>query len=97
MNCIPMHLDLVWELYYPKNNRARGESFAMPVEDLQKAEKIYPPHKLELLAFKWAVADKFKDYLYGQQFTVLKDNNPLTYVLTTSSIALGKPTLMQMV
>jgi hypothetical protein len=23
---------------------------------------------------------QFKDYLYGQQFTVLTDNNPLAYV-----------------
>jgi hypothetical protein len=28
-----MHLDLVWELYYTKNNRVRSESFVMPVED----------------------------------------------------------------
>ena len=53
---------------------------------LTKAEKNYPSHKLEFLALKWAVADKFKDYLYGQQFTVLTDNNPLTYVLTTAKL-----------
>jgi hypothetical protein len=27
-----------------------------------KAEKNYSYHKLEFLALKWAVADKFKDY-----------------------------------
>jgi hypothetical protein len=53
---------------------------------LTKAEKNYPSHKLEFLALKWAVTDKFKDYLYGQQFTVLTDNNPLTYVLTTAKL-----------
>jgi hypothetical protein len=53
---------------------------------LTKAEENYPPHKLEFLVLKWAVADKFKDYLYGQQFTVLTDNNPLTYVLTTAKL-----------
>ena len=53
---------------------------------LTKPEKHYPPHKLEFLALKWAVCDKFKDYLYGTQFTVLTDNNPMTYVLTTAKL-----------
>ena len=35
---------------------------------LTKAEKNYPPHKLEFLPLKLAAAVKFKDYLYGQQF-----------------------------
>jgi hypothetical protein len=55
---------------------------------LTKSEKHYPPHKLEFLALKWAVCDKFKDYLhvYGTKFTVLTDNNPMTYVLTTAKL-----------
>ena len=53
---------------------------------LNKAERNYPPHKREFLALKWAVCDKFKDYLFGQQFTVLTDNNPVTYVLTTAKL-----------
>ena len=53
---------------------------------LTKSEKHHPPHKLEFLALKWAVCDKFKDYLYGTQFTVLTDNNPMTYVLTTAKL-----------
>jgi hypothetical protein len=36
------------------------------------------------LALKWAISDKFKDYLYGPQLTILTDNNPATYVLTTA-------------
>ena len=40
----------------------------------------YSSAKLELLALKWAVTEKFKDYLLGSQFTVYTDNNPLAYV-----------------
>ena len=32
---------------------------------------------------KWAVCEKFKDYLIGSRFTVLTDNNPLTYMHTS--------------
>ena len=50
---------------------------------LRASECNYPAHKLEFLALKWAVCDKFSDYLHGSKFTVRTDNNPLTYVLTT--------------
>ena len=39
--------------------------------------------KLKLLALKWSVCKKFKDYLIGSKFTVLMDNNPLMYVNTS--------------
>ena len=35
---------------------------------------------MELLALKWAVSKKFKDYLLGSWFTAYTDNNPLAYV-----------------
>lgn len=41
---------------------------------------------MEFLALKWAITEKFKDYLYGHKFSVLTDNNPLTYVLTTAQL-----------
>ena len=53
---------------------------------LNKAAKNYPPHKREFLALKWSICDKFKDYLYGQRFAVLTDNNPVTYVLTIAKL-----------
>ena len=53
---------------------------------LSKSEANYPAHKLEFLALKWAVTEKFSDYLYGAHFTILTDNNPLTYVLTTAKL-----------
>ena len=40
----------------------------------------YSPGKLELLALKWAVAEKFRDYLLGLKFTVYTENTPLAYV-----------------
>ena len=46
----------------------------------EKSMKNYSSAKLKLLALKWSVCKKFKDYLIGSKFTVLMDNNPLTYV-----------------
>ena len=40
----------------------------------------YSLAKLELLALKWAVMEKLRDYLLGSKFTVYTDNNPLAYV-----------------
>lgn len=43
--------------------------------------------KLEFLALKWAIFERFRDYLYySPPFTVYTDNNPLTYVLTTAKL-----------
>ena len=53
---------------------------------LSKSEGNYPVHKLEFLALKWASTDKFHEYLYGVEFQVYTDNNPLTYVLTTAML-----------
>ena len=53
---------------------------------LNKAESHYPAHKLEFLALKWAVVEKFHEYLYGSTFHVYTDNNPLTHVLTTAKL-----------
>ena len=44
--------------------------------------KNYSSAKLELLTLRWSVCEKFRDYLIGSKFTVLTDNNPLTYVRT---------------
>ena len=49
----------------------------------EKLMKNYSSVKLKLLALKWSVCKKFKDYLIGSKFTVLMDNNPLTYVHTS--------------
>ena len=46
----------------------------------EKSMKDYSSAKIELLALKWSVCKKFKDYLLGSKFTVYTDNNPLVYV-----------------
>jgi len=46
----------------------------------------YSSMKLELLALKWAVTEKFKDYLYGKVTTVFTDNNPLCYFNSTAKL-----------
>ena len=53
---------------------------------LSKTERNYDAHKLEFLALKWSMTERFHEYLYGGQFDVYTDNNPLTYVLTTAKL-----------
>ena len=53
---------------------------------LRNSERNYPAHKLEFLCLKWSVTEKFHDYLYGNQFEVCTDNNPLTYVLSSAKL-----------
>ena len=53
---------------------------------LNKAESHYPVHRLEFLALKWVVVEKFHKYLDGSTFDIYTDNNPLTYVLTTAKL-----------
>ena len=49
----------------------------------KKSMHNYSSAKLELLALKWAVTEKFRDYLLGSKFTVYTDNNPLAYIQTS--------------
>lgn len=69
-------------LYQEHPEGLRPVAFAS--RKLSSPEQRYPVHQLEFLALKWAVVDKFHDYLYGAKFTVRTDNNPLTYVLSTA-------------
>ena len=51
-------------------------------------ERNYNSTKLELLALKWAMTEKFRQYLYySPHFVVYTDNNPLTYVTTTGCLS----------
>lgn len=42
----------------------------------------YSSMKLELLALKWAMMEKFREYLLGHKCVVFTDNNPLSYLQT---------------
>ena len=71
-------------LYQYQGGLNRPLAFAS--RGLIQSDKNYPALKLEFLAMKWAICDKFKSYLFGNTFRVLTDNNPLTYVLTTANL-----------
>lgn len=61
-------------------DRARPIAFAS--RSLNRAQSKYPVHRLEFLALKWAVCEKFSHWLKGHAFSAWTDNNPLTYILT---------------
>ena len=48
----------------------------------------YSSMKLEFLALKWAVTEKFREYLLGNKVTVYTDNNPLRHLQTAKLGAL---------
>lgn len=50
----------------------------------ERNDKNYSSFKLELLALKWAIAEKFRDYLAVSPFTVFTDNNPLAHLNTAT-------------
>ena len=52
----------------------------------EKNSASYSSKKLELLALKWAITDKFRDYLIGGSCVVYTDNNPLTYIMKTKKL-----------
>jgi transposase InsO family protein len=53
----------------------------------EKNEKGYSSMKLELLALRWAITQKFKEYLHDAEFIVYTDNNPLSYFMTSAKLA----------
>jgi len=71
-------------LYQEVDGKERVVAYAS--RGLNGAEKNYPAHKLEFLALKWAVTEKFHEYLYAGKFTVFTDNNPLTYVMQSAKL-----------
>ena len=75
-------------LYQEQDGKLRVLGYAS--RTLTPSEKNYHMHagKLEFLALKWAVTEKFRDYLYYSTFfTVYTDNNPLTYILSSAKLS----------
>ena len=69
-------------LYQHQDGLDRAIAYAS--RSLKPSEKHYPAHKLEFLALKWRVKEKYHDHLYDTSFCVVTDNKPLTYILTTA-------------
>ena len=71
---------------YQKQEDGKERVIAYASRTLNKSERNYDAHKLEFLAPKWAITDRFHEYLYGATFEVYTDNNPLTYILSTAKL-----------
>lgn len=50
----------------------------------ERNDKNYSSFKLELLGLKWAITEKFKDYLWGAEVEIFTDNNPLVHLDTAN-------------
>ena len=71
---------------YQRDKEGRERVIAYASRSVKPGERNYPAHKLEFLNLKWAVTEKFHDFLFGHDVHVFTDNNPLTYVLTTAML-----------
>lgn len=58
-----------------------GEKKACPIafasKTLSKSQQRYPAYRLEFMALKWSITEKFSHWLKGHDFTVWTDNNPI--------------------
>ena len=67
-------------LYQKQEDKTRVIAYGS--RSLKPSEKNYHSTKLELLALKWAITDKFRDYLsYADHFDIYSDNNPLLFIM----------------
>ena len=76
-------------ILYQEQSSGKLAVIAYGSRTLTPAEKNYYLHsgKLEFLALKWAITERFRDYLYyAPSFKVFTNNNPLTYVMTTARL-----------
>ena len=55
----------------------------------EKNPRNYSFTKLELLALKWAVTEKFRTYLLGSKFEVYTEKNPLMHMYLQTTAKLG--------
>lgn len=65
------------------NGKVRPVAFASRgLRPTERNMSNYSSMKLEFLALKWAVTEKFREYLTGAQCVVYTDNNPLCHLET---------------
>ena len=83
-----MQMCVAWDemQYYQMGEDSLDRVTVYASRTLSKLERNYPAYKLEFLAFKWFVTDQFHEYLYGGNFDVCTDNNPLIYILTSTKL-----------
>ena len=87
LHCDASETGLGAVLYQEHDGKLRVVSYAS--KTLTPAEKNYYEHsgKLEFLALKWSITEKFHDFLYyAPSFTVYTDCNPLSYVLSSAKV-----------
>lgn len=88
-----LHVDASQEglgsILYQRQETGKLGVVAFASRTLSPAEKNYHLHsaKLEFLAMKWAITERFRDYLYyTPSFKVYSDNNPLQYIFTCAKL-----------
>ena len=88
--CFKVHTDAseqgLGALLYQDQDDGTTRVIAYASRNLSKSKNRYHSSKLEFLALKWSVCERFHEYLYGGKFQVYTDNNPLMYILTTAKL-----------
>ena len=82
-NACRSHLGAV---HYQTHDSGMDAVIIYASRSLTKAASHYPAFILEFPALKWAVIEKFHEYLYGLAFDIYTDNNPLTYILMMAKL-----------
>ena len=93
-----LHTNACWSglgaVLYQTHDDGTDAVIAYASRSLTKAETHYPTHKVEFLTLKWAMVEKFHEYLYGSTFNVYTDNNLLMYVLLMANGWPALPTII---
>ena len=71
---------------YQKQDDDTEHVIAYASRTLSKSERNYDTHRLEVLALKWLITERFHEYLNGGHFEVYTDNNPFTYILANARL-----------
>lgn len=84
-------------LYQQQGGKKRVIAYASRrLRNAERNDRNYSSMKLELLALKWAISEKFRGYLLGSKFTVFTDNNPLCHLNTARLGALEQRWMAQL-